>query len=448
MNEQRIRGLSHGKEGLGPVVYWMSRDQRLEDNWALLYAQQLALQKRQPLAVVFCLVPDFLGATWRQYGFMLKGLKEAAEGLKKKSIPFFLLAGKPEQEIPNFLGKNRVSHLVTDFDPLRIKRQWKTAVARKISLPFSEVDAHNIVPCWIASPKQEYGAYTIRPKIHRLLDEFLEDFPTVVAHPYRWQGPGMLINWLNIFRELVCDRRVAEVPGIIPGGIAAHKSLQQFIQFKLSLYDLKRNDPVQDGQSNLSPYLHFGQLSGQRVVLEVLKTKLPQKVKDQFLEEIIIRRELSDNFCLYNSDYDNPNGLPSWAKETLTVHRKDKREHLYSLKTFEQAATHDDLWNAAQRQMVHTGKMHGYLRMYWAKKILEWTSSVSDAFQIAIYLNDRYELDGRDPNGYTGIAWSIGGVHDRAWPQRPIFGKIRYMSYGGCKAKFDIVRFIQQYEMK
>jgi deoxyribodipyrimidine photo-lyase len=213
-----------------------------------------------------------------------------------------------------------------------------------------------------------------------------------------------------------------------------------------------RNNPTRDAQSNLSPYLHFGQISAQRVALEVLKyLSLPPFAREgteggishaAFLEELIIRRELSDNFCFYNRDYDNFEGFPDWAKKTLNKHRKDRRDYIYTVKQFEHAKTHDDLWNAAQMEMAKRGKMHGYMRMYWAKKILEWTESPEKAMEVAIYLNDQYELDGRDPNGYAGIAWSIGGVHDRAWNERPIFGKIRYMSYNGCKAKFDIKQYI------
>jgi deoxyribodipyrimidine photo-lyase len=204
-----------------------------------------------------------------------------------------------------------------------------------------------------------------------------------------------------------------------------------------------RNDPAKDGQSNLSPYMHFGHISAQRIALDVSMSDINKESREAFLEELIVRRELSDNFCFYNAHYDNFDGFPEWGKKTLNAHRKDKREYLYNIKQFENAETHDDLWNAAQIQMLKTGKMHGYMRMYWAKKILEWTESPEKAMEIAIYLNDRYELDGRDPNGYTGIAWSIGGLHDRAWNERPVFGKIRYMSYNGCKTKFDVIKYIE-----
>ena len=196
------------------------------------------------------------------------------------------------------------------------------------------------------------------------------------------------------------------------------------------------------GQSDLSPYLHFGQIAPQRVAWEIQQSDAPREAKQAFLEELIVRRELSDNFCWYNPDYDKFSGFPEWARKTLDQHRLDQRDFLYSLEEFEPGRTHDALWNAAQLEMVSRGKMHGYMRMYWAKKILEWTNSPEEALEIAIYLNDRYELDGRDPNGYVGVAWSIGGVHDRAWAERPVFGKIRYMSLAGCKRKFKVDEYI------
>ncbi|NIS68676.1 MAG: deoxyribodipyrimidine photo-lyase [Proteobacteria bacterium] len=444
VNQKRVRILEKGKEKAGPVVYWMSRDQRTRDNWALLFAQELALERREPMGVVFCLVPRFLDATMRHYDFMLKGIQEAEKELTKKNIPFFLLPGIPEEEIPSFVNRNGIGTLVSDFEPLRIKRGWKKRVGEQVDIPLYEVDARNVVPCWIASPKQEYGAYTLRPKIRRVLPDYLEDFPLLRKHPISWKAKSKETNWDGVRKTLDVDRSVSEVNWIQPGEKSAQRTLRKFIREKLPRYDELRNDPPKDGTSNLSPYLHFGQISAQRVALEVSKTTGHKKSKDALLEELIVRRELSDNFCFYNPNYDNFEGFPDWAKKTLDDHRRDRREYIYSLEDFQNANTHDRLWNAAQREMVEKGKMHGYMRMYWGKKILEWTASPEEATKIAIYLNDRYELDGRDTNGYTGVAWCIGGVHDRAWPTRPIFGKIRYMSYNGCKSKFDVIAYIQK----
>lgn len=448
MNQERARIIKEGKGGTGPVVYWMSRDQRVQDNWALLFAQQTAIERKAPLAVVFCLVPSFLNASIRHYGFMVRGLQEVESILRKRNISFHLLTGHPEKEIPSFITKNKISTLVTDFDPLRIKRQWKDTVSAMINIPFYEVDAHNIVPCRVASPKQEYAAYTFRPKIMMALPEFLAEFPKPRKHPFTLNKRIPDVDWKKAVKTLNADHSVPETDWIVPGEKAALKALKYFIESKLPHYADLRNDPVKDGQSNLSPYLHFGQLSAQKAALEADNAECPAKSKKAFLEELIVRRELSDNFCYYNDHYDSFAGFPEWAQKTLNAHRKDRREYIYSLKKFENAQTHDALWNAAQIEMVKRGKMHGYMRMYWAKKILEWSSSPEKALETAICLNDKYELDGRDPNGYTGIAWSIGGVHDRAWNERRIFGKIRYMSYNGCKGKFDVRAYINKYAEK
>lgn len=445
MNFKRVRLLQPGDLKKGPVVYWMSRDQRTRDNWALLFAQKQAVTQQVPLVVVFCLVPQFLGATWRQYAFMLRGLAEVEQDLRTHHIPFRLLRGAPEVELPKFLKQAGAGSLVTDFDPLRLKRQWKAAVAKQLDLPFYEVDAHNIVPCWLASNKLEYGAYTLRPKLRRALPEFLEDFPSLQTQPGSWSELFSPTDWPGVLAGLPVDRGVPEVAWLKPGEKAAWERLQEFLEHGLPHYANWRNDPLRQGQSHLSPYLHFGQLSAQRVALEVEAALAGTKAKEAFLEELVVRRELADNFCYYNPRYDTFAGFPAWAQKTLNEHRHDPREYLYTLAEFEQARTHDDLWNAAQLEMVRTGKMHGYLRMYWAKKILEWTASPEEALEIAIYLNDRYELDGRDPNGYTGIAWSLGGVHDRAFPERAVFGKIRYMSYKGCQAKFDVAAYIKRH---
>lgn len=425
-------------------MYWMSRDQRTHDNWALIHAQQLARQHDAPLAVIFCLMPSFLEATLRHYDFMLRGLREIAESLDARQIAFFLLRGEPEREIPAFLKRHRAAALVTDFSPLRTKRSWTDGVARAIDLPFVEVDTHNVVPCWVTSAKQEYGARTIRPKIYRQLDEFLDEFPAQRRHPIAWPDTPESIDWDAALRSLPIDRSVAPIDWAEPGEQAACGALTRFIARKLPGYDDNRNDPSLDGQSDLSPYIHFGQLSTQRIALTVRDSDAPATDKAAFLEELIVRRELSENFCFYNAQYDSVRCFPAWAAKTLREHADDPREHVYSRDELEQARTHDDAWNAAQRQMVNHGKMHGYMRMYWCKKILEWTESPEQALAYAIYLNDRYEIDGRDPNGYTNIAWSIGGIHDRAWGERPIFGKIRYMSYGGLKSKFRIGDYVRQ----
>ncbi len=440
MINRRVRKLrdSAGRPR-GPVVYWMSRDQRVRNNWALLVAQQLAADQHKALCIAFCLVPEFLGATIRQYSFMIEGLKEVEQDLRAKNIPFYLLTGKPDEEIPGFVEDIEASALVADFDPLRIKMKWKEDVLKKTRIPFFEVDAHNIVPCWIASQKQEFAARTIRGKIQKLLPQFLTSFPRLKEQKEGEKIPDN--DWDIVEKNLKVDFSVPELEWIEPGEKQAQRMLKNFIENKLPRYPDESNDPTQNAVSDLSPYLHFGQLSAQQAALEVRNSG--KKGREDFLEELIIRRELSDNFCFYNPEYDQFKGFPDWAKKTLDEHRKDPREYVYSMKEFEAGQTHDELWNAAQMEMVKKGKMHGYMRMYWAKKILEWTESPEEALKTAIFLNDKYELDGRDPNGYVGISWSIGGVHDRAWGERPIFGKIRYMSYNGARSKFNVKKYIE-----
>lgn len=442
--EARARPLTDLDYQGGPVVYWLSREQRHQDNFPLLLAQRTALAAQAPLAVVFTLAPAFLGATRRQYEFLLRGLAEVAEALSRYRIPFFLLRGEPPATLAAFLAENQAGLLVIDFDPLKIKRGWKEAVLHRHRLPAVEVDGHNIIPCWLASPKQEYGAYTLRPKLKRLLPDFLTEFPSLVPHPFPWLRPAPAWDWRQVLRELAPAEAGPPIRWCEPGEQAAHKALQIFLTERLAAYHRKRNNPAERGQSDLSPYLHFGHLAPQRLALEVSRAPVPAAAKEAFLEELIVRRELADNFCYYNPDYDQCGGFPPWAQRTLEKHRADPRPYLYRLEELEAGQTHDPLWNAAQLEMVYRGKMHGYLRMYWAKKLLEWTASPAEALRIAIYLNDRYELDGRDPNGYTGIAWSIGGVHDRPWQERPIFGQIRYMSAAGCQRKFPVAQYLAQ----
>lgn len=461
MRSERIRQLHAGtaEPGTGPVVYWMSREQRAQDNWALTYAAEQAAAAGVGLVVVFCLRSRFAHATARTVDFMLAGLAEVETDLREKHIPFVMLVGDPGEEIPAFVKRLRAHMLVADMMPLRHVQQWKRVVAQHIRVPFYEVDAHNLVPVWTASPKQEFGAYTLRPKLHRLVPQFLaEALPRVPHFPERSLHGYARVNWKHIRASLRVDETVKTVPRIHAGARAAHRALGQFLADRLTGYDADRNDPTIDGQSGLSPYLHFGQLSAERVAHEVLRASgmsVEQTLHQHkngaagmrgsapaFIEELVVRRELADNFCFYNAEYDSVKGFPEWARKSLEEHKADAREHVYTLRELEQAQTKDELWNAAQLQMVQQGKMHGYMRMYWAKKILEWSATPQTAMRHAIYLNDRYSLDGRDPNGYAGIAWSIGGVHDRAWFERPIFGKIRYMSYGGAKSKFKVETYI------
>ncbi len=440
VDQKRVYNLNNKEIKNGSIVYWMSRDQRTSDNWALIFAKELAEENNRDLSVVFFISSQFLGATIRQYDFMIKGLKEVEDSLLKKNIPFHIFIGTPQEKGEQFLKKIRPGALVTDFNPLKIKKNWNRFFIKNIDFPFYEVDAHNIVPCRFVSQKQEFAAYTIRPKINKLLDQFLTDFPKIKKQE---QVSTEKVNWSKVYNSLNIDNSVKQISWLVPGERAGKRMISKFINNKLNNYSRDRNNPNIDGQSNLSPYIHFGQISTQRIALSVKNSKAEKKCKEEFLEELIIRKELSDNFCFYNKKYDSVEGFPNWAKQTLDKHKKDKRDYLYKLKDFERGETSDNLWNAAQREMIKKGKMHGYMRMYWAKKILEWTKSPKEALKIAIYLNDKYHLDGRDSRGYTGIAWSVGGVHDRAWAEREVFGKVRYMSYNGSKSKFNVKDYIK-----
>lgn len=444
----------------GSVLYWMSRDQRAQDNWALLKAQELALERKASLYVCFCLVPKFLDATLRHFDFMLRGLAEAAKELQSLSIGFELLQGKSVDEVPKFVktlqkaGKKGPVHaVVCDMSPLRVPTEWVKGVAsvlQKMGVPMVQVDAHNVVPVWEASDKQEVGARTLRPKIMGRLKDFLVPLPPLRKHPH---GPAVgskgVFNLERALKSLQVDRTVGPVSQELfkPGAAAGKRQLEEFLKKRLKAFGQLRNDPTKEALSGLSPWIKFGQISAQRCALTVQQAGKSgaNASAASFVEEVVVRRELADNYCFYNSNYDSLKGAAGWAVETLQKHSKDKREHTYTKSQFEEARTNDELWNASQRQLVKEGKMHGFLRMYWAKKVLEWSKTPAEALATTIYLNDRYSLDGRDPNGYVGCMWSVCGVHDMGWPERNIFGKIRYMNYDGCRRKFKVEEFIKRY---
>jgi deoxyribodipyrimidine photo-lyase len=447
MNKQRIRKLNTvATLDSGPVVYWMDRERRIVDNWALIAAYLSAKSLDVPLIIYYAIPDEFMSANLRTYDFMLKGLNESFDKAFKLNFACKLELIDPVDGVLAIVKQTGASAVFTDFSPLKLARKWRDDLSSKLNVPFYEVDARNIVPCWLTSNKLEFGARTIRPKIHKLLSEFLDDFPVLEPLNTRLLDNSFYENFEidSVINSMSIDKSVSPVDTFIPGENAGLKVLKDFIQYKLTAYDTDRNDPNKNAISNLSPYLHYGQISSQRCVLDVNNSQIPDQFKEVFVEEIVVRRELADNFCFYCPNYDSIDCAWDWAKTTLNQHSDDEREYLYELDDFEKALTHDPLWNAAQKEMVKTGKMHGFMRMYWAKKILEWTASPKQAFEIAIYLNNKYELDGRDSNGYTGVAWSICGVHDRAWFERPVFGKIRYMNYNGCKRKFDVDSYIDK----
>lgn len=445
----RVTPLGDNAPRSGPVVYWMSRDQRVADNWALLHAADLAARSGAPLLVLFALAPTFPGATLRHYAFMLAGLAETEAGLRQRNIPLLLRPGEPAATVPAVLRELGAGACVTDFDPMPVKRPWRLAVTVGFDGAFDEVDAHNVVPCRAASPKREYTAATLRPKLHRRLDEFLEPFPEPPVLPAGNLTGFAPVDWGAAAAFVAGDPTVPPVASAVAGAAAATARLTAFVAERLGDYAAKRNDPNAGATSGLSPYFHFGQLAPQRAALATRALMTARGAAragaESFFEELVVRRELADNFCLHEPGPDLYAALPDWARRTLRDHAADRRPYLYDREAFEATATHSALWNAAQRQLTRTGHMHGYLRMYWAKKILEWSATPGQALDTALWLNDRYSLDGRDPNGVVGVLWSVGGLHDRPWPERPVYGKIRCMRESGCRRKFDVDAYIARF---
>jgi deoxyribodipyrimidine photo-lyase len=426
------------------VVYWMQRAQRGLDNPALDVAIEAANELQKPLAVFFGLHPQYPNANLRHYTFLVEGLAETARRIAERGAAF-VFRPFPKNNLLEFCQEVKACLVVGDENPLREPENWRKSAAEKLHLPFWTVDADVVVPTKLF-PKEEYAARTIRPKIHRLLEVFLQPLNSPQAHyQFKQKPPSEPIDEQKILATLPFDRSVQAVEHFKGGTDEALRRLRRFIQKRLASYHTARNFPHLDGTSSLSAYLHFGHISPLTIALAVKDAAVPQEARDAYLEELIVRRELAINYVARNPHYDSLQGSPNWARQTLAERADDARPQLYSEAQLEAAATADELWNASQLEMLLTGKMHGYLRMYWAKKILEWTQTPAEAFDIAVRLNDKYELDGRDPNGYTGIAWAIGGKHDRPWaPRRPVFGLIRYMSAAGMNRKFDVKAYIEK----
>ena len=424
------------------VLYWMQAAQRSEYNHALEYAIEQANQADLSVVVLFCLLDDYPEANLRHYHFMLQGLQETQQALLKRGIQMAVFHGSPEVGVPQY-GK-QAAEVVVDTGHLRVQRKWRQAVGSRLTCRFTEVETNLIVPVEQVSDKENFSAGTLRPRITRQLDAYM--VPMRHIRP-KHDSLGLRFESVDIsdldkaLDQMALDRSVCPAPNFVGGTKAAKKRLRTFLAHKIDHFADLRNDPSQDYTSGLSPYLHFGQISPVYVALQADKTSSPGKAC--FLEELIVRRELAFNFVHYNPKYDAYEGLAPWALRTLNFHERDKREYVYTLEQFEQANTHDPFWNAAQQDMVVTGKMHGYMRMYWGKKILEWSASPQEGFNIALALNNKYELDGRDPNAFAGVAWCFG-QHDRAWGERPVYGKVRYMNANGLRRKFDIEAYAEK----
>jgi deoxyribodipyrimidine photo-lyase len=431
--------------GGGAVVYWMQRAQRGIDNAALDVAIEAANALGLPVAVFFGLHPNYPNANLRHYAFLLDGVNETRDHVERRGAAF-VFRPYPHHNLFRFCDEVRAALVVGDENPLREPERWRQRAARQLRAPFWTVDADVVVPTKLF-PKEEYAARTLRPKIERLLEVFLHASHNPQAR-VEWASKrpaSRRIDAASLLTSLPFDRSVSPVTHYTGGTREALHRLNWFIENALSSYDADRNQPTPDGTSRMSPYLHFGHISPITVALAIKNADAPAAAKQAYLEELIVRRELAINFVARNPHYDSFAGCPEWARKSLSEHAEDPRPHLYSSVQLEHAETHDALWNAAQTEMVKTGRMHGYLRMYWAKKILEWSRTPAAAFRTAVKLNDRYFLDGRDPNGYTGIAWAIGGKHDRPWPpRRPVFGLVRYMSAAGMSRRFDAAAYIRR----
>ncbi len=421
------------------VLYWAQVNRRVASNHALAYAVELANQAGLPVLFYEGLTCDYPFASDRLHTFVLEGVPDTERQLQRLGIGYvFYLRRTPEDpnDILYRLAKDAAA-LVTDDYPVFLAPTYNASVPPKLDIPYYAVDSSCIVPmsCF---DKREYAAYTIRPKIKKLLPVYLKPVPPIrVKRKFQGALPRFPRHPISV------DHTVRPSPLFHGGSVAAHQRLREFLKHSLHRYANSSNQPSENATSGLSPYLHFGHISSLEIALAVQDyARAHQLLPDEFLEQLIVRRELAFNFARFTQHPDSLYALPDWARKTLQKHARDKRDPSYSRDQFERAQTHDPLWNAAQKELLLTGKIHGYYRMYWGKKIIEWSPTPEDALSSAIYLNDRYALDGRDPNSYTNILWCFG-LHDRPWVERPIFGQVRYMSLDGMRRKTDVDAYIR-----
>lgn len=395
VNPLRIYELNNKKIKKGSILYLCEREIRAKDNFALQFAIQKAKALNLPLKVIH---PKVSYEHKLKQKFIDLQLEQAENQFKKADI-FFSIYSK--QELLSFLQKEDIAFLIKDFDPLNKFKNF----------PFKtyEIDGHNIIPARFISQKQEYSAATLRSKIYHNIYPLLTEYKNVISEK-----------------------------------IEADRVLDEFIKNRLQNYAKFKNNPTKNVLSGLSKYLNLGFISSQRVALEVIKSNVNEENKEVFLDELIVRKELADNFCLY-ANFKTTLNCSNWAKKSLKNHESDIRQYNYDLEIFEGAKTHDKIWNAAQKQLTTEGCIHGYLRMYWAKKISEWTVSSKVALEFARYLNDKYAFDAPSANGYVGILWAIYGLHDRAFTDWFVTGKIRRMTASSISKKYPISEYINKY---
>ncbi|MDX1982628.1 MAG: deoxyribodipyrimidine photo-lyase [Bryobacteraceae bacterium] len=452
---RRVRPLnSHvPRAGAGYVLYWAQMNRRVDSNHALAHAAALANELALPVLYYEGLTCSYPFANDRFHTFVLEGVPETARRLAELGIGYVFHLRRRHGDPNDALYKlaANAAAIVTDDYPAFIARRHNLSVPGRVGIPYIAVDSSCVVPMEMM-PKREYAAYTIRPKIQRLLPQFLVPAPEVrVQRRYQAAAPDFHTqvtedNISTLVAACEIDHSVGASIGFRGGAAAAQNTLKLFLERKLRRYARERNEPSAHATSDISPYLHFGQISALQVALAARAyAQQHQLIAEEFLEELIVRRELAFNFARFSTDPESLDNLPNWALETLSRHDADKRDYLYTREQFEHAATHDTLWNAAQKELLLRGKIHGYYRMYWGKKIIEWSPCHRDALETMIYLHDRYALDGRDPNTYTNILWCFG-LHDRPWSERPVFGMIRYMSYDGMKRKTDVEAYRREIE--
>jgi deoxyribodipyrimidine photo-lyase len=426
------------------VLYWMQQSQRASHNPALEYAIREANRLNKAVIVLFVLMEQYPEANERHFTFMLQGLREVAISLSKRGVPFVLRRGIALDVVPE-VARN-ASVLVCDRGYLRHQREWRARIARELECPVIQIEGDVVVPVDLVSDRAEFAARTIRPKILRLRDDLFRPLPRARLRK-RLDTTSIAADLNPLDTEgtlatLDIDRSVREVGRFKGGTTEARKHLRRFLNKGLVEYSTARNDPADPRCSTLSPYLHFGQISPVEASMKIHDTQNCSLAdREAFLEQLVVRRELSINFVLHQRRYDQFSAVPEWARRSLRDHEKDSRPYTYSPATLEAAETHDPYWNAAMLEMLKTGFMHNYMRMYWGKKIIEWSRSPQRAYRMILRLNNKYFIDGRDPNSYASVAW-LFGLHDQPWTERKVFGKVRYMNAAGLERKFDIKRYV------
>lgn len=436
------------------VLYWMQMFKRTSHNHALIFAIRKANELKLPLVVYEGLKYYYPWASDRIHTFILEGVEEKRKEFERLGIRYVFYLQKDKRSPKQTVAKlaQDAACIVTDDFPCFIIPKHNERISEKATVPVYVVDSNGIVPM-AKFDKEEYAAYTIRPKINRLLDNYLkpltEESVEIESLDLKVDCPETAVTSATISKlvsECDIDHAVKPSNHYHGGTVNGRKRLRKFVDEILPDYDKARSKPDRDGSSRLSSYLHFGFLSPLEIALAVKGANAPQESIDAYLEELIVRRELSYNFTRHNPKYDSLESLPAWVQKTMREHADDERQFNYTLEELEAGETHDELWNAAQREMVVTGEMHNYVRMLWGKNVIAWSASYEIAFETLVHLNNKYCLDGRNPNSYTGILWCFG-KHDRAWFERHVFGMIRYMTSGSTGKKFDSKKYIDWTKM-